>query len=80
MKVEKGNIVTLSDDIQYIVLSRVEYDNKNYLYLTSMEEEPKIKICCENKENDVLKLCIVTDIKLINKLILLFDNDIQSIL
>ncbi len=78
--IKKGNIVTLSDNIKYIVLSKVIFENKYYLYLTSIEKEPKIKICSENNENDYPILSIVTDNELISKLVLLFDNDIQTIL
>ena len=80
MKIKRGEIVTLSDDISYIVLSKVLYEGKNYLYLTSMEENPKIKICCEKEDSDQIKLSVVTDMELVSKLILLFDENVKEIL
>lgn len=80
MQIKKGNKITLSDNIEYIVLSKVNYKDNNYLYLTSIEKNPKIKICCEKQTDSDLKLLIVTDNELIQKLILLFANDVQSIL
>ena len=80
MKIEKGNIVTLNNDIKYIVLSKVNYKGNDYIYLTSMEEDSKIKICCEKTTEGVTKLSVVNDVELIKELVLLFDADIQSIL
>lgn len=74
--IKKGQAITLSNDIKYLVLSKVNYQNNNYLYLTSMEDDPKVLIC---KEEDN-KVVIVTDEDIIKNLILLFDKDIKEIL
>ena len=74
--IKKGQAITLSNNIKYLVLSKVNYQNNNYLYLTSMEDDPKVLIC---KEEDN-KVVIVTDKDIIKNLILLFDKDIKEIL
>lgn len=79
MNIKKGDAVTLSNNIKYLVLSKVLYNDKYYLYLTSIEDEPKIKICVENKNGDSIKLKEVNDTNLIKNLFLLFGEDIKSI-
>lgn len=78
--IKKGQIITLSDDVQYLVLSKVVYQDNNYLYLTSMEDEPAVKVCLE-KNNDLdIKILPITDEQLVKELIVLFDKDIQTLL
>ena len=78
MNIKKGDAVTLSNNIKYLVLFKVLYNDKYYLYLTSIEDKPKIKICVENKNGDSIKLEEVKDTDLIKILILLFSEDIKS--
>ena len=78
MNIKKGDAVTLSNNIKYLVLCKVLYNDKYYLYLTSIEDKPKIKICVENKNGDSIKLEEVKDTDLIKILILLFSEDIKS--
>ena len=78
MNIKKGDAVTLSNNIKYLVLSKVLYNDKYYLYMTSIEDKPKIKICVENKNGDSIKLEEVKDTDLIKILILLFSEDIKS--
>jgi hypothetical protein len=80
MQIEQGNAVTLSDNVEYIVLSKVAYNNKNYLYLASLEKAPKMRICCEKTEDSTIILDDVKDVELIKHLVLLFSKDIKSIL
>ena len=80
MNIKKGDIVTLNNNTKYIVLCKVLYNDKYYLYMTTIEEKPKIKICVENKDSDSIKLKDVEDSNLIKKLLLLFNDDIKSIL
>ncbi|MEE3343798.1 MAG: hypothetical protein VZS44_06890 [Bacilli bacterium] len=74
--IKRGQAITLSNDIRYLVLSKVKYQDNYYLYLISMEKEPKAVIC-EEKDN---KVVIVKDDEILKNVILLFDKDIKEIL
>lgn len=79
MNIKKGDAITLSNNIKYLVLCRVLYNGKYYLYLTSIEDKPKIRICVEKQNGDSIKLAEVKDTNLIKNLFLLFSEDIKSI-
>lgn len=78
--IKKGQILTLTDNNKYLVLSKVLYKNVNYLYLIDINDNTKFKICCENIDNNNISVSIINDNKLIEKLILLFTKDIKEIL
>ena len=75
MHIGKGDLVTLSNDRKYLVLSKVEYEGENYLYLTSSDEPYEIMIVREKN-----KLEIITDEELIKNLSILFYKDIKDLL
>ena len=79
MNIKKGDAIIISNNIKYLVLCRVPYNGKYYLYLTSIEDKPKIRICVEKQNGDSIKLAEVKDTNLIKNLFLLFSEDIKSI-
>lgn len=70
MNIEIKDVVTLSDNIRYAVVSKVNYENNIYYYLTEIENIANIKFLVENKERN--SLVEVEDKELIQKLLPLF--------
>ena len=66
MKIDIKDTLTLNDGNEYVVVSKVIFENKTYLYLVS--DNGKILFCV--LKNDTLKE--VKDERLINKLLPLF--------
>lgn len=44
------DILTLDDNNEYVVVSKVIYDNKNYFYLLDKNNEQNVKFCYEDNE------------------------------
>ena len=44
MKIDKNDFVTLSDNIKYLVVSKVKYQDSFYLYLADIVDNSNIKI------------------------------------
>lgn len=80
MQIVKGNIITLSDNKKYLVLSKIDYSNEKYLYLSNLEDPANIKVCREESENESLQLVVVTDKKLIKKLFTYFFKDMKTMI
>lgn len=78
MKIEKGDMVTLSDDVEYMVISKIDYQGNTYVYLTTMDEPPKLRFCREEKINESLELNDVTDPELLKTLIQLFNDEFKT--
>lgn len=76
MQIEKNDLVTLENNRKYLVLSKVEYKDEFYLYLTSTNEPYEIVIC--KIIDDELE--VITNEDLINKLSVLFYKDIANLL
>lgn len=70
MNIEIKDVVTLNDDIRYAVVSKVNYENNVYYYLTEINNVTNIKFLVENKERN--SLVEVEDKGLIQKLLPLF--------
>ncbi len=67
-----GDVVTLNDNIRYVVASKTNYENNVYYYLTEIGNLSNIKFLLENKEKN--SLVEVEDKALIQKLLPLFVN------
>lgn len=80
MHVGKYNTITLSDDKQYVVISKINYENNSYLYLVDIHDHSNVKFCIEKKQNELTKLIEVEDPFLLQKLIGLFANDVKDLL
>ena len=68
MTIEKKDILTLEDNKEYVVVSKVLYENTNYFYIVDIDNIEFVKI-----END--DLLEIKDKDLATKLIPLFIND-----
>ena len=67
-------ILTLSDNKKYVVVSSILYKNKNYVYLIDQDDYSNFKICCYDEKS----LKMIKDNNLINQLIELFNKKIVS--
>ena len=60
--------LTLDDNNEYVVVSKINYESKNYYYLLDKNNFSNIKFCYE--DND--KLVEINDKELVTKLLPLF--------
>lgn len=63
-KLEKGEIVTLDNNKEYLVYDVIQKNNKKYIYLSSNTDDIKdleVLICEEKIENDNVILELLTD-------------------
>jgi len=63
MKIDKNDILTLSDNIKYLVVSKILYESETYLYLVDILNIDNIKIV-KNINEDIL---IIRDEKILDK-------------
>jgi len=70
MDIDIKDIITLSDNIEYVVVSKVNYQDNVYYYLIGKEKIDNFKFCVENSKNS--SLIELEDKKLIQKLLPLF--------
>jgi len=45
MNINIKDILTLSDDNRYVVISKAQYENKQYLYLIDINNNENMKFC-----------------------------------
>ncbi len=76
MNIEIKDVVTLSDDVRYVVVSKINYKNNVYYYLTEIENLTNIKFLVENKDKN--SLIEVEDKELIQKLLPLFIKETKE--
>lgn len=51
MNINIRDVLTLSDDKEYVVISKVYYNRKDYLYLVDINDNSNLKFCyLENDE------------------------------
>ena len=74
--IEIKDIVTLSDQNKYQVISKINYNYQIYYYLVDINEISNIKFLYENNN----KLTEIDDEELVNKLLPLFYNEIKDLL
>ena len=70
MDIDIKDMITLSDDNEYIVVSKTDYKECTYYYLIDSSNNENIKFCAENIENRSLEE--VEDKDLIQQLLPLF--------
>lgn len=80
MDINRGCILTLDDDRRYVVVSKVNYNGKRYLYMVDIENHSDIKMCLENRSNNNIRLIEVEDNELVIKLINEFFIDVKDIM
>lgn len=67
---EIGDLVTLSNNKEYLVVEQIEYDNNDYVILISKDGISELKVYL--KENDVLS--IVKDEEKIKNILLIYSK------
>ena len=68
MTINIKDTLTLDDNNEYVVISKVNYESKNYYYLLDKNNEENIKFCYEDNE----ELVEIEDKNLTTKLLPLF--------
>lgn len=74
MKLEDGQIITLEDNKDYIVIKRTTCDDLNYVYLMTAEKPVEIVIVKEETINNEIILTPITDQNELNLVISLFEE------
>ena len=64
----------LNDNNEYVVISKINYDNKNYYYLINKNNNSNVKFCYEDNE----ELVEMNDKELTTKLLPLFVEAAQK--
>lgn len=75
MNIDIKDVITLDDNNEYVVVNKVNYNDKNYYYLIDMEDSENLMFCYEDNGD----LVEVKDKELTAKLLPLFlekSNDI----
>ena len=70
MNIDIKDIITLSDNNEYVVVSKTDYQDKIYYYLIDKNNNENIKFCVENNENK--SLLEIEDTSIIQQLLPLF--------
>lgn len=68
MIIKIKDILTLDDNNEYVVISKIKHENKNYYYLLDRNNLKNVKFCYEDNE----ELVEINDKELITKLLPLF--------
>ncbi len=74
MDIEKQDLITLDDKNEYVVVSKVEYENSFYYYIVDINNPENLKFVKESN-NELFEL---KDKELITDLIPLFINDTNA--
>lgn len=70
MKVEVNSIVTLDNDMDYLVTNRLDYENNTYYAICNLNDNKDLKIVRQEK-NELVEFF---DYELLSKLVCLFDS------
>ena len=73
MKIDKNDVLTLSDNIKYVVLSKIDYKEDVYLYLVDILNNYNIKIV-KLIEDSIIE---VEDSYLLDKLFVKIVDDLK---
>ena len=73
---EIRDIITLDDNNNYIIASKIKYNDKNYYYLVDVNKSDNLMFCYEDKGD----LVEINDKKLTTKLLPLFCAEAKNIL
>lgn len=69
------DILTLNDNNEYVVVSKISYEDKIYYYLVDKNDNVNLKFCYENGDN----LVELNDKVLVTKLLPLFLDAAKSV-
>ena len=72
--IDVNDLITLDDGIEYIVISKANYENKEYYYIADLNNPSNLKFgCIDNSE-----LVEITDGELIKILVIIFQKMINQ--
>lgn len=71
---EIKSIIRLNDDKEYVINNKVNYEEKDYIYLEDINDNTNLKFAKIKEDNSVSILDHKLDIDLIGKLIPMFYN------
>ncbi len=69
MNLESGELITLENNEEYIVMNNINYNDKNYVLLITSKAPISIKVAIEKIEDNKINLNIVENSKEIEELI-----------
>ena len=72
MNLDIRDVVVLEDNNEYVISSKIEYENKIYYYMVDMNNIKNFKFCYEDKD----ELVEITDEKKKTRLMLVFGGKI----
>jgi len=78
INIELKDTLTLSDNNDYLVCSKTNYEGNNFLYLVDMNNISNMKICLEKVTNNNISVVEVTDEHLFKNLLYLFIKSTPS--
>lgn len=67
------------NDRDFLIIDKVNYENKNYLYVLAMDGTNDITLLNEYEENNKIYVESVTDKKLINEIFLSISNKYKEV-
>ena len=76
MNINVLDVLLLDDNNEYVVVSKVNYENKVYYYLVDKNSKKDVKFCYE----DNCELVEINDKKLTTKLLPLFAKEAKQVL
>ena len=74
MMIDVKDVLTLEDDKKYVVVSKIDYENKVYFYLVGVEEITDVKFGCLDNDEFVE----INDKELVTKLLPHFYKDVKN--
>lgn len=75
--INKKDVLTLGDNNKYVVVSKINYENKTYYYLADLNDEENLMFCYE----DNCDMVVLEDEEFVkNNLLPLFLNDTKGML
>lgn len=77
----KKDLLTLGDNSQYAIVSKVTFENKDYVYLVDINNRKNLKFAEVEKRETGIDLLILdpNEKELINKLVPLFWEDCKDV-
>lgn len=73
MKLEEGQIITLEDNRDYIIMKKTFYNNDFYLYLMAATKPIEVSFVKQENGNDVIILNPISDKKELEMVMNLFE-------
>lgn len=76
MNISIKDILSLDDNKKYVVVSKIYYDGKDYLYLVDIDDNDNLKFCYLDKD----EIVEISDKELNTRLLPLFFGKVKNVL